>query len=785
MSETVAIFGTDQDVEALSEINLEKLSQKEAENLHKTLADFIERDKDLYYNSQDPIASDNAYDARLAAFKRLEELWPSLTSSLSQKVGAKPRGQTLLHPSKMLSLEDVFSKEELEKWYEQTASVFHEGGLQVSCEVKIDGLAVDLVYEDGVLTSASTRGDGLEGEDITENVMAIPSIPQKLAVQGRTSFLEVRGEAFMRFDDFNELNLEREKEGKPLFANPRNAAAGALRQKNLGENPLRRLTFLAHGVGKVRWTKNPPSLLSEIYDFYQDCSIPVSPHRSLETSFKGIWQMAQSLGEKRNSLEHPLDGLGVKVNSLSFQDALGATSHAPRWAVAYKYPAQEAHTLLKGVSVQVGRTGKVTPIAELEPVLLAGSTVSRATLHNGEVVEKKQILIGDTVVIKKAGDIIPEVVSPVLSARDPSRVRPFSMPSLCPYCSTPLVKGEDGEGVDLFCPNREGCPAQIVGRLLYIAGRKIFDIDELGEESACALAWPEKGRPKTPDLYRPGLKEVEEGNSPAYPPSALPELQSPVLSSEADLFSIKEKDLAGIEVWREIPLVRTFEKEGKKEKRIVGGSGYFDRVPIFCSSSGRLRANAEKMLEQIDKARGVDLTRFLSGLCIKHLGPNTAKLVSAHFGSIEKVKEAGLEDFKSIKGVGEKTALAIFGYFEAAKYPESFEGRIFTSWIKAGLGGAKEKEQALGPLSGFTFVITGTLEGMSRSEAGEEIEKAGGRVSSSVSSKTSYLLAGQKPGSKLAKAEELGVKIIGKEEFEKLLRGQSGKVDKNQAQGRG
>ena len=779
MNEANAVLGTDQDVEALSKIDLEMLSPEEAQKLHKALAGFIERDRNLYYNSVDPVASDNAYDVRLAALKRIEDLWPSLSSSLPQKVGARPRTRPLLHPSKMLSLEDVFSKEELEKWYEETSCVLHDDSLQVSCEVKIDGLAVDLVYEEGILTSASTRGDGLEGEDITENAMSIPSIPQKLALEGRASFLEVRGEAFMRFDDFNELNREREKEGKPLFANPRNAAAGALRQKNLGEDPLRRLTFLAHGVGRAEWKKNPPSRLSEIYDFYQDCNIPVSPNRSLEASFEGIWEMAKRLGEKRNSLEHPLDGMVVKVNSLSFQESLGATSHAPRWAVAYKYPAQEAHTLLKGVSVQVGRTGKVTPIAELEPVLLAGSTVSRATLHNGEVVEKKQIMIGDTVVIKKAGDIIPEVISPVLSARDPSRVHPFSMPQRCPYCDSLLVKGDEGEGVDLYCPNREGCPAQIVGRLLYIAGRKIFDIDELGEESACALAWPEKGRPENSELYRPGLKEVEEGSLPKVPSSPLPEKQTPLLSSEAGLFSLKGEDLAKVEVWREIPSVRTFEKEGKKEKRILGGSGYFDRVAIFRSESGRLRANAEKMLQEIDKARSVNLTRFLCGLCIKHLGPNTAKLVSSRFAGIGEVENAGLEDLKSIRGVGEKTALAIFRYFKAAKDPQSFEGKIFTSWIRAGLGKKEGTKEASGPLLGLSFVLTGTLEGMSRSEAEKEIEKAGGRVSSSVSSKTSYLLSGENPGSKLATAEKLGIKIIGKEEFEKLLRGESGKVDKD------
>ena len=781
MSEADAVLGTDQDVEVLKGKDLEKLSLEEAGKLYKALGAFIERDRDLYYNSEDPLASDNAYDARMAAFKRLEEIWPSLASPLSAGVGAPARGQTLLHPSKMLSLEDVFSKEELKKWYEETSLALQEHDLEVSCEVKIDGLAVDLVYEDGILTSASTRGDGVEGEDITGNVMAIPSIPQKLAVEGRASFLEVRGEAFMRFDDFNELNREREREGKAPFANPRNAAAGALRQKNLREDPLkRRLTFLAHGVGKAAWKGEPPSRLSEIYAFYQDCKIPVSPHRSLESSFEGVWAMAERLGGKRNSLEHPLDGMVVKVNELSFQERLGATSHAPRWAVAFKYPAQEAHTLLKGVSIQVGRTGKVTPIAVLEPVLLAGSTVSRATLHNGEVAEKKQIMIGDTVVIKKAGDIIPEVVSPVLSARDPARVRAFSMPAKCPYCGSELVRGDEGEGADLYCPNRESCPAQIVGRLLYIAGRKIFDIDELGEESACALAWPEKGRP-APEKYRPGLKEVESGSLPPSSSAPLPSPQEPLLVSEAGLFSLSAEELGKVEVWREIPEVALFEKDGKKEKRIIGGSGYFDRVPIFRSGSGQIRANAEKMLEEINRARDVDLSRFLSGLCIKHLGPNTAKLLSSHFGSIGEIERAGLGELESVKGVGEKTAMAIFSYFKAARNPESFEGKIFSSWIRAGLGRKGGESPAHGALSGLSFALTGTLEGLGRSEAEKMIEGAGGKVSSSLSSKTNYLLAGQNPGSKLAKAEKLGIRIIGKEEFERLLRGQSGKLDENQS----
>lgn len=767
MSKVPVIIGTDQDIEALAGKDLSGLNMEEAEDLHKALAFFIERDRDLYYNSEDPPASDSAYDARIAAFKKLEELWPSLASAIPGKVGSAPRGRTLRHPSKMLSLEDVFSKEELEKWYEETSLTLGTKDLQVSCEVKIDGMAVDLVYEDGILASASTRGDGLEGEDITENAMSIPSIPQKLGMEGRVSFLEVRGEAFMRFDDFNRLNQEREREGKSLFANPRNAAAGALRQKNLGANSLKKLTFLAHGLGRSEWKKDPPTLLSQIYSFYRDCGIPVSSHRSLETSFEGIWKMAEKLGEERDSLEHPLDGMVVKVNDLSFQERLGATSHAPRWAVAYKYPAQEAHTLLKGISIQVGRTGKVTPIAELEPVLLAGSTISRATLHNGQVAEKKRIMIGDTVVVKKAGDIIPEIISPVLSARNPARVRPFSMPSKCPYCGADLVKSDEGEGADLRCPNREGCPAQIVGRLLYIAGRKIFDIDELGEESAYALAWPEKGRP-SPEKYMPGLKEIEKG-SVLGPSSPLPRPQTPLLSSEADLFSLKKEDLAGVEVWREIPLTNAFEKEGRKKRRVIGGSGYFDRVPIFRSSSGRLKANAEKMLEEIDRARNVDLSRLLSGLCISHLGPDTSKLVSSHFKGIEKIKEAKLEDLESVKGIGRKTAQAIFEYFRTAEDPESFEGKIFASWIRAGLGKGDRETGSQGPLSGLSFVVTGTLEGMSRVEAEKKIEEAGGKVSSSLSSKTDYLLAGQKPGSKLARAEAMRVKIIGKEELEKLL----------------
>ena len=762
--------GTDRDVEILAGEELEKLSFKEAEELHESLASFIERDRALYYNSDDPVASDNAYDARMAAFKRLEEIWPSLSTPLPSQVGASPQGQTLLHPSKMLSLEDVFSKAELEAWYADTSRDLGEESLEVSCEVKIDGLAVDLVYEDGILTSASTRGDGVEGEDITENATAIPSIPQRLAGDCPASFLEVRGEAFMRFDVFNNLNNLRQRQGKAPFANPRNAAAGSLRQKNGQASSCKNLSFLAHGIGRARWKGEPPRRLSEVYAIYQSSGIPVSPNRSLETTFEGVWAMAEKLGEKRNSLEHPLDGMVVKVNGLSFEEKLGSTSHAPRWAVAFKYPAQEVHTLLKDVAIQVGRTGKVTPIAVLDPVLLAGSTVSRATLHNGEVVEKKQIMIGDTVVIKKAGDIIPEVVAPVLSARDPERVRPFSMPSLCPYCKTRLVKSEDGEGAELVCPNREGCPAQIVGRLLYISGRKIFDIDELGEESACALAWPEKGRPAA-EKYLPGVREIEEGKAHPLPAALLPPPQTPVLSSEAGLFSLSAADLLKVEVWREIPQVESFEEGGKKEKKIVGGSGFFDRVPLFRSSSGQLRANAGKMLEQISRAKAVPLSRFLSALCIKHLGPNTAKLVAARFKDAKDVFQADESDFEAIKGVGEKTARAMADYFRAAQDKESFEGKIFSSWIASGLGKVEEgTQEGPKPLSGLTFVVTGTLESMTRREVEERIEAEGGRASSSVSSKTDYLLAGKDPGSKLAKAEALGVKIIDEAEFEKLLK---------------
>ncbi|WP_082440350.1 NAD-dependent DNA ligase LigA [Bifidobacterium aesculapii] len=620
-----ALQATDADAVRLDRLDMASLNSENAARLWARVAAWVESDQIAYYIDDAPVSSDTAYDARLRCLQRLEAAFPALDNpqSPTHRVGGTFSNDftSVRHPSRMMSLDDVFSIEELRDWYDSVRRDLDwpDGkALPMSCEVKIDGLALNLIYRNGVLEQGLTRGDGVTGEDITLNVRTIGSIPANLG--GDTGdipeFVEIRGEVFMRWDDFHTLNREQEDAGRAPFANPRNAAAGSLRQKDPRITATRRLSFYAHGIGTLRWgagraagTHDAVNDQSEAYALYEKWGVPVSPHNRTVTSFSEILAMIDYYGEHRGDIEHALDGIVVKVDDLALQRTLGATSRAPRWAIAYKYPPEEVNTELLDITVQVGRTGRVTPVAILKPVYVAGSTVARTTLHNPSEVKRKNVLIGDTVVVRKAGDVIPELVGPVLERRKgrEGELREFVMPEHCPSCGAKLAPAKEGDK-DIRCPNVESCPAQLTERVISLASRKAFDIEHLGDQSAVALTNPEENRPDSVATYAPNITEilVQPGEEPEpYEPVeglSLPERQTPVLSSEAGLFALTAADLKDVRVWREAPIIEVHETVGtngrkKKTRKRVGGSGLWHQVPAFWTTPTAARKLTAKQLQ--------------------------------------------------------------------------------------------------------------------------------------------------------------------------------------------
>ncbi|PJM79211.1 NAD-dependent DNA ligase LigA [Bifidobacterium scaligerum] len=604
-----ALTATDDDAMRLDRLDVNGLDSESATRLWTKVAAWVESDQIAYYIDDAPVSSDAAYDARMRCLEKLEAAFPSLDNpqSPTHRVGGTFSNDfaSVRHPSRMMSLDDVFSIEELRDWYDSVIRDLDwpQGkALPMSCEVKIDGLALNLIYRNGVLEQGLTRGDGVTGEDITLNVRTIGSIPVNLGgpKEDIPDFVEIRGEVFMRWDDFRALNNEQEDAGRAPFANPRNAAAGSLRQKDPRITATRRLSFYAHGLGRLDWGADHPrgthdvvADQSQAYALYEKWGVPVSPHNRAVSSFDEILDMIDYYGEHRGDIEHALDGIVVKVDDLTLQRTLGATSRAPRWAIAYKYPPEEVNTELKDIIVQVGRTGRVTPVAILKPVYVAGSTVARTTLHNAFEVKRKGILIGDTVVVRKAGDVIPELVGPVLERRKgrEDQLREFVMPEYCPSCGAKLAPAKEGDK-DIRCLNVESCPAQLTERVISLASRKAFDIEHLGEQSAIALTNPEENRPDSAATYAPNITEilVSAGEEPEpYEPVAgleLPPVQTPVLSSEAGLFALTAADLKDVYVWREASIVEVHDVVGangrkKKVRKNVGGSGLWHRVPAF------------------------------------------------------------------------------------------------------------------------------------------------------------------------------------------------------------
>ncbi|MDN6638861.1 MAG: NAD-dependent DNA ligase LigA, partial [Yaniella sp.] len=614
-------------------------------------------------------------------------------------------------------------------------------------EVKIDGLAINLVYENGTLVRAATRGDGRVGEDVTRNVLTIKEIPNRLVGDDIPEQLEVRGEVFMPIKDFTEFNEARVEAGEVPFANPRNAAAGSLRQKNPAETAKRPLAMFVHGLGIVSGTTITSQ--HQAYDLLQQWGLPVSPYTKLfhGTSDEVAEQVEHYIsyyGEHRHDLVHQIDGIVVKVDRVTYQQQLGYTSRTPRWSVAYKYPPEEVHTKLLDILVNVGRTGRVTPYAVMEPVFVDGSTVSMATLHNQDVVKAKGIKIGDTVVLRKAGDIIPEIVGPVMPLRGDDAVD-FVMPSNCPACDTELRSMKEGD-VDLRCPNAESCPAQLTGRIEHAASRGAFDIEALGEEAA---TWLTNG---------PGPDPAE--NSGVVEPTG-----AGVLTSDAQLFELAESgdealkaQLADVYVWR--------------QKRSKGQpTGGWEKVPYFYTRSGNPTANTKRLFEELEKAKQQPLWRVLVALSIRHVGPTAARAIAASFGSMEALRTAALaedyERFTYVDGIGEVIATAVMEFFAT-----DWRLAIIDAWAQAGVTMADEVSENSTLLEGVTIVVTGTLEQYTRDSAKEAILSRGGKSTGSVSKNTDYLVAGGNAGSKLTRAEELGVTVLDEQGFTELLAGE-------------
>ena len=684
------------------------------------LVDLINKHRAAYYQSNTSLISDAEYDSLMRELEKLEAKYPQLITgdSPTQSVGGEVSQtfQPSVHLEKMMSLDNVFSMEELDAWLEKA------GGGPFLCELKIDGLAINLRYEKGKLVSAATRGDGTVGEDVTRNVMTVKGIPHELSGKAIPEVVEIRGEVFYALNDFAKLNKSLIDQGKAPFANPRNSASGSLRQKDSSVTASRPLQMIVHGVGALK--DDSVKAQSDLYQQLKTWGLPTSSRYKVYNTAKEVKQYIQDFEAKRHSLEHEIDGVVIKVDEFSKQQNLGFTSRAPRWAIAYKYPPEQVNTKLLDIMVSIGRTGRATPYAVLEPIRVAGSEVEFATLHNQEVVAAKGILIGDTVVLRKAGDVIPEILGPVVALRDGSE-RKFAMPKKCPECKSELAPAQEGD-VDLRCPNAKSCPAQLRERIAYIGSRSALDIEALGFVTAVALTQP-----------------VE----PKEPP----------VKSEADLFTLTLQKLLPIKS-------RVVDADTGAAK--IDAAGQEKVVEYFRKKDGTAATVATKLLEELEKAKSQPAWRVLVSLSIRHVGPVAARSLMNTFGSIEDVFAASEEQLAGVDGVGQVVARTIKEWIAVDWHRE-----IVTAWKKAGVNFTQEISLGeSGVFSGMSIVVTGTLESLTRDQAEEAIIAAGGKAASSVSKNTAFVLAGASAGSKLAKAESLGVEVISEAEFLKRLK---------------
>ncbi|GHF12765.1 DNA ligase 1 [Streptomyces morookaense] len=709
----------------------------EAREKHARLAEQIEEHRFRYYVKDAPVISDAAFDKLLRSLEALEEEHPELRTpdSPTQKVaGAYETEFTAVeHRERMLSLDNAFDDEELTAWAERLAKEIGEGTkYHFLCELKVDGLAVNLTYEHGRLTRAATRGDGRTGEDITPNVRTISEIPDRLKGDRIPALVEVRGEVYFPMEKFEELNARLVEAGKPPFANPRNAAAGSLRQKDPRITATRPLHMVVHGVGARRGFDI--DCQSHAYELLREWGLPTAAHAKVIDSLDGVRKFIAHYGnpDVRHSMEHEIDGVVVKLDEIPLQGRLGSTSRAPRWAIAWKYPPEEVNTKLVDIRVGVGRTGRVTPYAVVEPVTVAGSEVEFATLHNQEVVKAKGVLIGDTVVLRKAGDVIPEILGPVVDLRDGTE-REFVMPAECPECGAGLRPMKEGD-IDLRCPNARSCPAQLRERIFYLAGRKALDIEALGEETVRALTSPDEG-PR-------------------------------VLSSEADLFDIEVEDLRDVKMWR-----RDTRKGAKEDDRILASYFYGQEKTVGRGEDKRTlpaepKENTKRLMSELEKAKQSPLSRVLTGLSIRHVGPVAAVALAREFRSLDRIAEAGEEELAAVEGVGGTIAASVREWFA-----EDWHREIVEKWKAAGVRMEEEAgaDEGPRPLAGLTVVVTGTLSTHTRDAAKEALQSRGAKVTGSVSKKTDFVVVGDNPGSKYDKAMQLKVPVLEEDGFAVLL----------------
>ena len=713
----------------------------EARQQHAELSEKLLDAQYRYHVLDSPTISDIEYDQGIRALNEIEDQFPELRTpdSPTQKVGGtiSTLFTPVTHLERLLSLDNVFSAEEFAAWSDRAAKLGGTG--PYLCELKIDGLAIDLVYERGRLTSAATRGDGRTGEDVTLNVKTIKAIPARLTGDDVPELLEVRGEVFLPGAAFERLNESLQEAGKPAFANPRNAAAGSLRQKDPRVTASRALGAIVHGIGRVVGTaadavgtaadpagpdeaaepadggitgsaagpggegtlEGAPDTQSGWYERLAGWGLPVSDKFKVVSELAKVQAYIDYYADPvhRHETAYEIDGVVVKIDPIETQAAMGATSRAPRWAIAYKYPPEEVTTKLLDIRVNVGRTGRVTPYAVMTPVKVSGSTVDRATLHNEDEVKRKGVLVGDTVILRKAGEVIPEVVGPVADLRN-GKEWSFVFPRECPECGTPL--GRDSDEVDWRCPNTRACPAQLRERLFYLASRSALDIEALGYEAVVAL------------------------------------LSDGLVGDEGDLFDLSDEKLAS--------------------------------SPFFVNKAGGLKLVAHALLANLEEAKVRPLWRILVALSVRHVGPTAARALAGAFGSLDAIAEASPDALAIVDGVGPTIAGAVAEWFTV-----DWHRAIVDKWRASGVQletpGFDPSATAGRVLAGVSVVITGTLPTYSRDDAAEAVRAAGGKVTSSVSKKTSFVVAGENAGSKYDKAVELGLKILDEPAFQRLLGG--------------
>ncbi|MFD3334266.1 NAD-dependent DNA ligase LigA [Streptomyces sp. NPDC058700] len=700
----------------------------EAREKHADLAERVEEHRFRYYVKDQPVISDGDFDRLLRALEALEEEYPELRTpdSPTQKVAGQYETEftSVEHRERMLSLDNAFDDQELAAWAERIARDVGTPDFHYLCEPKVDGLAVNLTYEHGRLTRAATRGDGRAGEDITPNVRTIADIPDRLHGDRVPDLVEIRGEVYFPMEAFEGLNARLVEAGDKPFANPRNAAAGSLRQKDPKVTASRPLHMVVHGIGAREGFDI--SRLSETYELLREWGLPTARHNKVVGSLDEVREFIAYFGENRHSVEHEIDGVVVKLDEIPLQGRLGSTARAPRWAIAWKYAPEEVNTKLLDIKVGVGRTGRVTPYAQVEPVTVAGSEVEFATLHNQEVVKAKGVLIGDTVVLRKAGDVIPEILGPVADLRDGSE-REFVMPAECPECGTSLKPMKEGD-IDLRCPNARTCPAQLRERLFFLAGRQCLDIENFGMVAAAALTRPLE---------------------PAEPP----------LGDEGDLFDLTIERLLPIKAYVLDPSSGLPKRDPKTGEEKI--------VTVFANQKGEPKKNALAMLENIAAAKERPLARFINGLSIRHVGPVAAEALAREFRSLERIEQASEEELAAVDGVGGIIAAAVKQWFS-----EEWHREIVRKWRAAGVRledeGAGEDEGPR-PLEGLTVVVTGTLEKFTRDGAKESLQRLGAKVTGSVSKKTAFVVVGENPGSKYDKAMQLKVPVLDEDGFSVLL----------------